>query len=332
MMFGVHRLLTPLAGTAAVAVAAAVPDAPHRHRLQPFRGRSGLEWLTVWGPAAYLTLLAVVVLYEHPHPLPPFWPAFFLLLMLSAAGTFAFSRFVFAHVRRQEREIVRRTQELSEAREQMVVVKERQRIAREFHDSLAQRLGYLHLSLAELERRLAENATIELRPEVSELKKSAREAYEEARQAILGLRSMVSRSLGFIPSLTEYLHDWSRQTGIAVDLTVTPEEGVTVPPAVEVHLIGIIQEALANVRKHARAQHVSVAVDSSPTHVALTIRDDGVGFDPTPVSEQAEPSFGIAMMRERAEVIRARFRIRSARGDGTTVEVRVGNGRHAEVS
>ena len=73
-----------------------------------------LQWLTVSGPAAYLTLLAVGVLYYHPHPLPPFWPAFVVLLTLSLVGTFVFSRFVFVHVQRQEEEIAHRTRELAD--------------------------------------------------------------------------------------------------------------------------------------------------------------------------------------------------------------------------
>jgi signal transduction histidine kinase len=183
-----------------------------------------LQWLTVSGPAAYLTLVAVGVLYYHPHPLPPFWPAFVVLLTLSLVDTFAFSRFVFVHVQRQEEEIAHRTRELADVAEAIAIINERQRIGRELHDSLAQTLGYLHLKLADVERRIATEGAAQLEGQLADLKKVAREAYEEARQAIFGLRSMVSRSLGFVPTLTEYLHDWSRQTRIAVDLKVGADE------------------------------------------------------------------------------------------------------------
>jgi signal transduction histidine kinase len=285
--------------------------------------RAWLEWLTVCGPASYLTLLGLGTLYYHPHPLPPFWPAFILLLMLSAGGTFVFSRFVFAHVRRQQNEIVRRTRQLADTNEAMAVVKERQRIARDLHDSLAQRLGYFHLRLADVERQLADGAAAgEVRDEISELKQSAREAYEEARQAIFGLRSMVSRSLGFIPTLTEYLHDWTRQTGVTVDLRADSEDSITLVPLVEVQLIGIIQEAMANVRKHAHAQRVVVSVERDDEFATVSIRDDGVGFDARTVTRDALHSFGMETMRERAEAIGGKLTVTSRLGDGTTVEVR----------
>lgn len=285
-------------------------------------GRAGLQWITVCGPAAYLALLAVGVLYYHPHPLPPFWPAVVILLTLSVLGTFVFSRFVFAHVRRQEAEIVRRTEELADAKEAVAVVKERQRIARELHDSLAQQLGYLHLRLADVERQLAAGMVAPRDAEIGELKKLAREAYEEARQAIFGLRSMVSRSLGFIPTLTEYLHDWSQQTGVMVDLRVDSEEPITPAPVVEVQLIGIIQEAMANVRKHAEAHRVVLSVEGDEESATVSIRDDGVGFDLRAVAGEARRSFGIETMQERAEAIGGKLTVSSRAGDGTLVEVR----------
>jgi len=280
-----------------------------------------LRWLTVCGPAAYLTALAVGVLYYHPHPLPPFWPAFVVLLGLSAAGTFGFSQFVFVHVRRQEEELVHRSRELAEVNEAMAVVKERQRISRELHDSLAQTLGYLHLKLADVERRIATGGGAQLEPELADLKRTARDAYEELRQAIFGLRSMVSRSLGFIPTLTEYLHDWSRQTGIDVDLEAGADETLKPPPVVEVQLIGIIQEAMANIRKHAGARRVLVSIESDRDAARVSIHDDGRGFDPAAVDGGGEGCFGIETMRERAEAVGGKLTLASEPGEGTRVEV-----------
>ena len=286
-------------------------------------GRTGLRWLTVCGPAAYLALLSVLVLYNHPHPLPSFWPAFFVLLALSAAGTFFFSRFVFARVQQQEEEIVRRTRELAEMNEAMAVVRERQRIARELHDSIAQNLGYLHLGLATLEAEIAAGRTARVEGALAELRKAAREAYEEARQAIFGLRSMVARSLGLTPTLTEYLHDWSRQTGITVDLKVEPEEAIALPPVVEVQLIRIIQEAMANIRKHAGARRVLVSIERDREYARASIRDDGIGFDPPTISSEGRDRFGIETMRERAEAVGGKLALSSRQGEGTTVEVQL---------
>ena len=285
--------------------------------------RAGLRSLTVYGPAAYLSLLAVGVLYYHPHPLPPFWPAFFVLLGLSGAGTFFFSRFVFAHVQGQEEEIVRRSRELADANEAMAVLKERQRIARELHDSLAQSLGYLHLGLGALERRIIAGQIAEVHAELTELRQAARDAYEEARQAIFGLRSMVSRSLGLIPTLTEYLHDWSRRTGITVDLKVDAEETMTLPPVVEVQLIRIVQEAMANVRRHASAKGVLVSIERDREFARVSIRDDGIGFDAPLLAGEGRDRFGMETMRERAGAVGGKLTLSSRQGEGTTVEVQL---------
>jgi signal transduction histidine kinase len=133
---------------------------------------------------------------------------------------------------------------------------------------------------------------------------------------------MVSRSLGFIPTLTEYLHDWSRQTGITVDLRVDTEEPITPAPMVEVQLIGIIQEAMANIRKHAEAHRVVLSVERNGEFAAVSIRDDGRGFDPEAVAGKARCCFGIETMRERAEAIGGKLTVSSGARDGTIVEVR----------
>lgn len=288
-----------------------------------------LEWLTVCGPAAYLTALALAVLYLHPHPLPSFWPAFFVLLALSLVGTFVFSRFVFAHVRRQEAEIVRQTQEIAAANEGMAVIRERQRIAHEVHDHLAQTLGYLHLRLADLQRQAFTNSPGDLEIELADLKKLTRDAYEEARQAIFGLRSMVSRSLGLVPTLTEYLHDWSRRTAVAADLHVGTDEALKLSPVVEVQLIGIILEALANVRKHAGARHVVVSVELRDATARVVIQDDGRGFDPGALAAGPTRRFGIETMLERAQGVGGLVTIHSRPGEGTRVEVELPTGEPA---
>jgi signal transduction histidine kinase len=120
--------------------------------------------------------------------------------------------------------------------------------------------------------------------------------------------------------LIEY--HWSRQTAIVVDFQVAFDEVIRLPPIVEVQFIGIIQEALANVRKHAGVRHVRVSVRGQDgTAAVVVIQDDGRGFDSTAPSDSANGGFGLDTMRERAESVGGKLQITSRPGGGTRVEV-----------
>lgn len=207
---------------------------------------------------------------------------------------------------------------LYEQLKEMAVIEERERIAREMHDGLAQQLGYLHLRIAQLE---ANPATAPIQEDIRTLKKVAAVAYDEVRQAILGLRTMVSRGLGLVPTLTEYLHDFSQQTGIAVELKIA-DERATMPSAyAEIQLIRIIQEALANVRKHAMAKRACVSFTMEEGNTKITIEDDGIGFDPEKATQSGRTGFGLQSMRERAELAGGTYAIESQPQAGTRVIV-----------
>jgi signal transduction histidine kinase len=201
--------------------------------------------------------------------------------------------------------------------------KERERIAREMHDGLAQALGYVHMHLATLEARTSAEGDDGMRGELREIKKVVGEAYEEIRQSIFGLRTMVSRGLGLIPTLTEYLHDFSQQSGIAVDLQIGDDRATRFSADVEVQLVRIIQEALANIRKHAGGRRAVVRFDVEGNRCCVTVRDDGHGFELRKVPKQGSRHIGLQAMRERAEGIGGTLEIDAAPGRGTKVMVRV---------
>ncbi|MFQ5657501.1 MAG: GAF domain-containing protein [Candidatus Methylomirabilales bacterium] len=208
---------------------------------------------------------------------------------------------------------------LYEQLKEMTVLEERERIAREMHDGLAQQLGYLHLEIAKLENDISSQPAV--REELRQVKEVAARAYEEARKAIFGLRTVVSRSLGLIPILTEYLHDLSEQTGIEVELEIADERATRLSAHAEVQLVRIIQEALANVRKHAHAKRAWVIFDSEGGNAKITVRDDGRGFDLEEVTRFERVSLGLQSMRERAELVGGKLKVESRRGKGTQVIV-----------
>jgi len=182
-------------------------------------------------------------------------------------------------------------------------VQERERIAREMHDGLAQMVGLLHLKLQQVGARVHRGS---LRRGLGEAIRLAEQAYDEVRQAISGLRLKLAG--GVVPTLRECLQDFSLQTGIVADLTVGTE-AIVLPPLAEAQLVRIAQEALTNVRKHARATHVWLRLERANGDIRLAIEDDGCGFDPAAVDAFGDGHFGLQSMRERAEGLGGRLTV-----------------------
>jgi two-component system nitrate/nitrite sensor histidine kinase NarX len=216
-----------------------------------------------------------------------------------------------------------RTARLHEAEEQWTIHAERDRIARELHDSLAQVLGVIHLQLRALESRAKDEASHTMAGELSDLAETADEAYRDVREAILGLRETVREDDGLEGSLREYLRKYSRQTGIVAGLTCDGDTRRFLSPRSEVQLLRVVQEALTNTRKHAGATRVSVRIDCLDGGTTLTIQDDGVGFDPSTISGSMDGGFGLASMRERVEQIGGRLDVHTAPNEGTSIVVRL---------
>ncbi|HYB73352.1 MAG TPA: GAF domain-containing protein [Candidatus Sulfotelmatobacter sp.] len=213
---------------------------------------------------------------------------------------------------------------LVEATRGVAAVEERERLAREMHDGLAQALGFLNLKLALAEQTLDGAPAGPTRLALAEMRKVAGDAYEEVRQAIFGLRTMVSRGLGLIPTLSEYLHEFSQSTGLDVKLEAREEDGpARLAPEVEVQLIRIVQEALHNVRKHAGARSAWVRFWREDEDLLMAIEDNGTGFDPGASPGDGRRHYGLATMRERAESVGGALALRSAAGMGTQVVVRL---------
>ena len=205
----------------------------------------------------------------------------------------------------------------------LATLEERERLAREMHDGLAQALGYLHLKLGILEDRAATKVQDGIGPDLREMKLLVWGAYEEVRQSIFGLRTMVSRSLGLIPTLTEYLHEFSAQHGIQVDLQVQDKMAPRFSSAAETQLVRIIQEALANIRKHASATRAVIRFGMRDEHWEISVQDNGRGFEPERTRKAGASHFGLQTMRERAEGLGGSLEIESHPGEGTKVTARL---------
>lgn len=193
------------------------------------------------------------------------------------------------------------------------ILEERERLARELHDGLAQALGIIRAFATAGQQGMAPDRALQRVAQV------AARAYEEVRQAIYGLR--LSCKAGFLSALQEYVREFTRQTGVPVEVEAEGDPPDTLSPEVEVQLVRIVQEALTNVWRHARATRAVVRIRGAPSHLEVAVQDDGVGFDLRQVERRNH--FGLLGMRERAAGVGAQLVIESRPGAGTRVCVRL---------
>jgi signal transduction histidine kinase len=203
---------------------------------------------------------------------------------------------------------------------------ERQRLAGEIHDTLAQ--GFvsivLHLEAAEaaLDRQpLAEADT--LRRHVNDARRVARENLAEARRLVWALRPELLEGGSLAAALDRVVRRWGEESRIATEFTVTGAER-QLPPERQVTLLRAAQEALANVRKHAAASRVDVTLSYLDDTAILDVQDDGRGFNPDlilPPGHATEGGYGLWGMRERVEALGGTLSLESAPGEGTTLAI-----------
>jgi signal transduction histidine kinase len=199
----------------------------------------------------------------------------------------------------------------------LAVAQERLRIAHEVHDGIAQVLGYVNTKVQAANAYLSQGKSDEAGSQLHELAVAARDAYGDLRESLVNLRTLPSAERSVAAVLEEYLDRWKAASGVSTQLTIDPD--LRIPPGIELQLIRIVQEALTNVRKHARATAAKVDIRRRDSHIIASIADDGVGFNPEARTRSDFPRFGLSTMRERAESIGGRLRVLSTPGKGTTV-------------
>jgi len=204
-----------------------------------------------------------------------------------------------------------------------IIEEERMRIARDMHDGPAQSMANLVLQAEILERLLDRNPK-QLVTELAEFKNSVRNALEETRQLIFDLRPMTLDDLGLVPTLRKFIKEYGDRYGLATRFNVVGQER-RLPGNTEGVLFRIIQEALTNVHKHARAKMAEVTMNLQPSRVSVVIKDDGQGFDVarTEANLHKNKNLGLLSMRERAELEKGTLEIRSQPGRGSEVKVEI---------
>ncbi len=205
----------------------------------------------------------------------------------------------------------------------VAILKERERLAREIHDGLAQTLGYLRLRLKAAKEYVANGEVAEAGRVLAELIGTTEEAYVDAREAIADLRSAVFEGEDLVNTLGPYIEEYGLQNRIKTDLVVETEGEPKLPGAQGIQLVRIVQQALSNIRKHSRATSVVVTLRKEDRSLVLIIEDDGQGFDARDWEGSKGRHFGLNIMRERAESLNGTLEVQSSPDMGTRVIARV---------
>jgi signal transduction histidine kinase len=189
---------------------------------------------------------------------------------------------------------------------ELAVVAERERIAREMHDGLAQVLGYVNTKSQAVETLLEAGRTADARSHLAELSAAARSVYVDVREAILGLRSPIRPEVGLVGAIEEYARRFADASKLAVAVDASPAARTAeLSPDVEAQVFRIVQEVLTNVRKHAGARRATLTLAIEHGGLVLTVADDGRGIAPAADTLGDWPHYGLVAIRERAGSIGA---------------------------
>jgi signal transduction histidine kinase len=181
-------------------------------------------------------------------------------------------------------------------------------------------LAAIHINLEMLNSLLAARATDDVRALLDDTAGLIADTTLGIREISSNLRPTVLDDGGLLPALAAYAQQFTQRTGVVVRLHTQDATGA-LAPAMQSSLFRIVQEALTNCAKHAKATSVTIRLLTDSSHlVALTIADDGVGFD---VERHGTPGLGLLTMRERAEFLGGTFTVESTPGQGTRIQVLV---------
>ncbi len=214
--------------------------------------------------------------------------------------------------------------QILEQQKAQAALEERAGLARELHDSIGQALATAQLQAETADELTERGETAAVHDTLSRLVEVTQSAQVDIRQYLLGAKTLATPGQDVFAALHQYVKQFSHDFGTPTELVIAPglmEQGLD--PRVGVQLIRIVQEGLANVRKHSRASSAQVMFTIDSDQIQLQIEDNGVGFDVEQFFKAESQGFGLRSMRYRAEAIGGTFHILSAPGCGSRVIVEV---------
>jgi NarL family two-component system sensor histidine kinase LiaS len=203
-------------------------------------------------------------------------------------------------------------EQLLDTRRELIVVEERNRLARDLHDSAKQQ-AFAAAAQISAARKLIKSDPDAAASHIQEAERLTKDLRTELANLIQQLRPAELESKGLADAVREHAEDWSRQNGIEADVHVQHQRSL--PLEIEQAVFRIVQEALANIARHSQANHVEIGLIYSKDAITATISDDGLGFYPV----ETLSGFGLRSMGERTEALGGSLSIESKPGEGTSV-------------
>ncbi|MCA1059599.1 sensor histidine kinase [Rossellomorea aquimaris] len=207
--------------------------------------------------------------------------------------------------------------ELADQAHQAAVMEERQRLARDLHDSVSQQLFALNMLSSAAHKSIGKDSE-KIGVIVKQVADIAGKAQGEMRALLLHLRPIDLRGESLGEALSILIRELKEKTQIEIDATLEGIEDLS--KGTETHMFRIIQESLSNILRHSEATRVKIATEKKGGYLSLYISDNGKGFD---LKESKMTSYGLQTMRERAEEIGGLFQIRSKEKEGTYIDLRI---------
>lgn len=247
----------------------------------------------------------------------PWWTPRRLTIALSATGLATLIAVGLAAMLR--RQVVRQVGIISNELEANAVASERERMARDLHDTLEQQLTGVAMQLESLAKSPHSQAP-GFSNRLALASRMLQHSRQEARRSVWDLRNRVLENHGFAAALESLAASAAIDGGPNVATRITGSRAL-LPTSITYQLLRIAQESLANALKHARAENILITLDMAAHQYMLVISDNGMGFDPDLTDLPGAPHFGLIGMRERASKIGATLEILSRSGRGTTVTI-----------
>lgn len=206
----------------------------------------------------------------------------------------------------------------------VAVIQERTRLSQEIHDGLAQLIGSLCMWAEDIQDSIHDDDYETIQINAKKIEQTARDAYASLREEMLELRDSKSQGKDIIPVVAGYLERVQRQSNIdarlVLDNEITAMGALLLSPPAEIQLLRIIQEAVTNVRRHAKASQVIVSLSKDDSWLKVSIQDNGIGFN---LENIADDRLGLRIIRERTTSIQGTIKVESSPGMGTEITLLV---------